>query len=632
MRISLSEVKNTNNYKNVQNSAYVSNSILLSMPIVDTVSFKGIDEPYQNGLPIAELRRRTSPECFEEISLLGLNTPEFEGLLLGDKTALAHLTKAAYALDKVYQKQDHPSNIGYRTWLRDKELEDDEASTLAIKLYDGQKGIIATDHNGQKINLMKGEKEYLGCGVWPFNIKIEEIKQIINKMLDDNQIDEVKSILSARTVVKRDKNKLKGVDYTQEYRAEYQEVVTELEAAAKTSTNTEFSKYLYSMADALIERNPLTEAKSDILWARIQDAPLEFSITRESYADSITDELLKDSKLAARLKAKGISARPKDFIGCRVGIVNPKGTVELREMELYSHLIRENMPYKNMYQQQESLSKQTTVDVDLVALTGESGAYRSGIATAQNLPNSGCLALDMGGWSKNVHHRQLRFRKLDILKRVAHEILVPELSRSLDLNGYYKFVQIHERTHSEGPQIKESHLGSARSVIEELKADMGIDVVRTLAQKGYFADKQRKDTYVGFVVDLFYQLSNKPSLDDAHRVRALMQINHYIESGAIILKKKSQGLMSVLDSKRVVDIDFERFEAATRELLEKAVKIQINDNALEAKDLIDKKFVWTSGIESISKSVREVFTTLHAKIKAPLAEALLRSESKYWRV
>lgn len=630
MRISLSEVKNTTNYKNVQNSACVSNSTLLSMPIFDTISFKGIDEPYQNGLSITELKRRTAPEYFEEISLLGLNTPEFEGLLLGDKTALAHLTKAAYVLDKVYQKQDHPSNIGYRTWLRDKELEDDEASTLAIKLYDGQKGIIATDHNGQKINLMKGEKEYLGCGVWPFNIKIEEIKQIINKMLDDNQIDEVKSILSSRTVVKRDKNKLKGIDYTQEYRAEYQEAVAELEAAAKTSTNPEFSKYLYSMADALIERNPLTEAKSDMLWARIQDAPLEFSITRESYADSITDELLKDSKLAARLKAKRISAQPKDFIGCRVGIVNPKGTAELKEMELYSHLIQENMPYKNMYPRLES--KQTTVDVDLVALTGESGAYRGGIATAQNSPNTGCLALEMGGWSKNVHHRQLRFRKFDILKRVAHEILVPELSKGLDLKGYYKFVQIHERTHSEGPQVKESHLGSARSVIEELKADMGIDVVRTLAQKGYFGDKQRKGTYVGFVVDLFYQLSNKPSLDDAHRVRALMQINHYIDSGAIILKKKSQGLMSVLDSKRVVDIDFEKFETATRELFEKAVKIQINDNALEAKDLIDKKFVWTSGIDSISKSVREVFTTLHAKIKAPLAEDLLRLESRYWRI
>lgn len=628
MRVGSVEVRNIKNNLNVRNSRGIQSPSIALSHGVDTVSFSGrdsIDEPFRIGLSLNELRTRTSPEYFEEIQLLGTNSSEFEGLILGDKMAVSHLTRAAYILDEVYQKQDHPSNIDFRNWLGEKALEGDESAELAAKLYAGAKGIITTDNSGQKVNLMKGEKELAGCGVWPFNIKIDEIKQILNKMLDDNQIEEVRAILSPRTVVKRDKSKLRAIDYAEEYKEEYKAAALELEEAAKRSTNEQFNEYLRYQAAALRAKGPTTEAYADKKWSELQDTPLEFTIARESYAETVTDTLLKDTVFAARLKAKGIVAQSKEFIGCRVGIVNKKGTDELLKMRKYLHLIPANMPLRDSYKQNLSRGKQTMVDVDLIALAGDSGAYRAGIGLAQNLPNRGSLALDMGSGTRNVHHRQIRFRKQKILEKLAEQILVPELAENFNSQGYHWFVQAHESTHNAGPNIIESHIGNYRSILEECKADMGIDIFREFVKAGFYTPKQKQEAFTAFIVDLFWQLSGKPDLDDAHRVRAVMQINHYIEEGAIIVKKKKEGLSGLFDSQKTIDIDFTRMEAATRSLFEKVVKVQLSDNYAAAESLVKEKFKWTKDMEAISKTVKEVYATLNAVIKSPLAESLLNS-------
>lgn len=102
----------------------------------------------------------------------------------------------------------------------------------------------------------------------------------------------------------------------------------------------------------------------------------------------------------------------KIFSAGRVGIVNKEGTEALLKIKDFLPDLAANMPYNDEYEQnisQNSDVKQTMVDVDIVVLAGDVGAYRAGITLAENLPNDDKLSLTIGGGRRNVYHRQIRF-------------------------------------------------------------------------------------------------------------------------------------------------------------------------------------------------------------------------------
>ena len=92
------------------------------------------------------------------------------------------------------------------------------------------------------------------------------------------------------------------------------EIADELEAAAKTSTNADFNEYLELQAKALRTADPMLDAYADKKWATLQDTPLEYTITREQYADRMTGTVLEDEKLDKMLKDAGITPESKDAL------------------------------------------------------------------------------------------------------------------------------------------------------------------------------------------------------------------------------------------------------------------------------------------------------------------------------
>lgn len=59
----------------------------------------------------------------------------------------------------------------------------------------------AIDTMSNKINLAKGIVEYPGKGVYPEDLSKEEFHSILTKMLNEGKIEEVKNILTQRSVV-----------------------------------------------------------------------------------------------------------------------------------------------------------------------------------------------------------------------------------------------------------------------------------------------------------------------------------------------------------------------------------------------------------------------------------------------
>lgn len=562
-----------------------------------------------------ELEKRTSKDYLNTKKMLSPNAPEYLELADGDKKALKHLVRAAYILEKINMQIDNPHNLDFKAFL-EKEIENgNEDAKLTKILFDAQKGINAIDTMSNKINLAKGLTEHLGKGVYPEDLSKEEFHAILTKMINEGKIDDVKKNLTQRSIVERNGDELIGIDYIDKFKEDFAKMADELDLARETSTNADFNEYLELQAKALRKADPMLDAYADKKWATLQDTPLEFTITRENYEDEMTGTIVENKELSELLKAHEITPTPKDFLGGRVGIVNQKGTEALMAIKKYLPELAKNMPFADEYEQNISTTgdtKQTMVDVDLVAVAGDVGAYRGGITLAENLPNDDKMSLKIGGGRRNVYHRQIRFiSNVAKLQERLDEILDKEQHKYYLDEADHWFTIGHENAHSLGPKKACETLGKYRNIIEENKADMGsLAFVDLLTELGMYTEEQRKQIIVTTVADNF--LKSKPTLSQAHRVRTVMQNKYFAERGAY----------DIIDGKIHVNID--KVVPIAKEMLSEIIRIQIDGDFDKAEKYVLDNFVWTDNMELIAQKLQKVSKYLNGRTESPLAELLLK--------
>ena len=570
---------------------------------------------FELNLSMEELQKRTDKDYLTTKKMLKCDAPEYLELTQGDKDTLKHLVKAAYILEKINMQIDCHHNLEFKEFL-EKEIEQgNEQAKLTKILFDAQKGMNAIDTMSNKINLAKGIKELPGKGVYPEDLSKEEFHSILTKMINEGKIEEVKKILTQRSVVERNGDELVGIDYIDKFKDDFSKMADEIDKAAETSTNADFTEYLKLQAKALRTADPMLDAYADKKWATLQDTPLEFTITRENYEDEMTGTIVENKELSELLEKHGIKPIPKDFLGGRAGIVNKKGTEALMAIKKYLPILAKNMPYADEYEQNinpNSDAKQTMVDVDLVAVTGDVGAYRGGITLAENLPNDDKLSLTIGGGRRNVYHRQIRFisdikklqERLDaILDKEQHKYYLDEADHWFTIG--------HENAHSLGPKKACETLGKYRNIIEENKADMGsLAFVDLLTELGMYTEEQRKQIIVTTIADNF--LKSKPTLSQAHRVRTVMQNKYFAQRGAY----------DIIDG--IIHVNIDKVVPIAKEMLSEIVRIQIEGDFDKAEKYVLDNFVWTDNMELIAQKLQKVSKTLNGRTEAELAEKLLK--------
>lgn len=570
---------------------------------------------FELNLTMEELEKRTSKDYLMTKKMLKADAPEYLELAEGDKKALKHLVKAAYILEKINMQIDCHHNLEFKAFLEEEIKKGNKQAELTKILFDAQKGMNAIDTMSNKINLAKGIVEYPGKGVYPEDLSKEEFHSILTKMINEGKIEEVKKILTQRSVVERSGDELIGIDYIDKFKEDFSKMADEIEKASEVSTNEDFNEYLKLQAKALRQADPMLDAYADKKWATLQDTPLEFTITRENYEDEMTGTIAENKELSELLEKNGIKATPKDFLGGRVGIVNKKGTEALMAIKKYLPTLAQNMPFADEYEQNinpNSDAKQTMVDVDLVAVTGDVGAYRGGITLAENLPNDDKLSLTIGGGRRNVYHRQIRFisdmkklqERLDaILDKEQHKYYLDEADHWFTIG--------HENAHSLGPKKACETLGKYRNIIEENKADMGsLAFVDLLTELGMYTEEQRKQIIVTTIADNF--LKSKPTLSQAHRVRTVMQNKYFSERGAY----------DIIDGKIHVNID--KVVPIAKEMLSEIVRIQIEGDFDKAEKYVLDNFIWTDNLELIAQKLQKINKTLNGRTESELAEKLLK--------
>lgn len=570
---------------------------------------------FELNLSMEELEKRTHKDYLITKKFLKPDAPEYLELADGDKQALKYLVKAANCIGKINMQLDCHDNVDFEKYLIAEIAKGNRQAELTKILFDAQKGMNAIDTMSTKINLAKCIVELPGKGVYPKDLSKEEFHNILTKMVNEGKIDEVKKILTQRSVVERRGEYLVGIDYIDKFRNEFEQAAQELEKAAEVSTNEDFNEYLRLQAKAFHTADPMLDAYADKKWATLQDTPLEFTVTRENYEDEMTGTIVENIELKALLDKYGICPTPKDFLGGRVGIVNKKGTEALMAIKKYLPEIAKNMPFADEYEQNISPdkdTKQTMVDVDMVQASGDVGEYRGGITLAENLPNDDKLSLQIGGGRRNVYHRQIRFvsdvkklqERLDaILDKDQHQYYLNEADHWFTIG--------HENAHSLGPKKGCEGLGKYRNIIEENKADMGaLAFVDLLTELGMYTEEQRKQMIVTFIADNF--LKSKPTLSQAHRVRTVMQNNYFANRSAYEL----------VDGKIHVHID--KVVPIAKEMLAEIIRIQINEKFEEAEKYVNDNFVWSDNMEVIAQKLQKINKALNGRLETKLADELTK--------
>lgn len=542
-----------------------------------------------------------------KINLVGKDFAAYMALEEGDKKALKYLVRAAKIMNEVSLEQDNPLNRTLKKQLEHDAINNSHAAK-ALRLFNSFNG--AAGHNGidqDPIEIFEGIKLLPGKNFYPEDLKPEEFHNILIKMLKSGKQDEVRKILSARTMVRRQGDELAAIDYTEYFANEFSRIANELELAAHYSTNSEFNEFLQWQAQALLQNNEDMDMLADKHWALMQNTPLEFTISRENYDDEITGTVFDNSELSELLNDMNIEPIAKDMLGARVGIVNQEGTALLLSFKEQMKTLAKLMPLTDRYTQyiaQGDTLKQTMVDVDLVALCGDFAQCRGGITIAENLPNDDKLSIKMGGGRRNVYHRQVRFSyDAERDKKLLAALVADEFHQYYDHNAEHIYVIGHENGHSLGPDSSyKDALGNYRHTIEENKADVvSIAMMPEYVKSGVIDEIMLKKIYTTWII----RSLSKSKPVESHRVADLIHINYLLKHGAI-----------TFNSENKIEIYFDKLPKVINKLLEETIEVQLSRSPNFAKRWIDKYTLWEDLHIYIAQTLQNLGVKNYIEIEA----------------
>lgn len=541
------------------------------------------------------------------IELISKDFKAYQDLPDGDKKALEHLIRAAEIINDVALEQDHPLNAELKKALA-LSAETSSHAAKALQLFNSLNGVAGFNGEDPKpVQIFKEISLLPGRNFYPKDLSVTEFHNILLKMAELGQIETIRQILCARTMVRRDGELLKAIDYTKYFEKQFSDIANELEAAAYYATEHEFKDFLSWQAQAFLQNNPDMDMLADKHWAVLQNNRLEFTISRENYEDEMTGTVFDNPELVEIIRSNQIDVVAKDTLGARVGLVNKEGTqMILDSKKTLSHLAHW-MPLNEQYTQQ-SVSKddlkQTMADVDLITLSGDYAMCRGGITTAQNLPNGDKLSVKTGGGRRNVYHRQVRLSTdKPRTQKLLDALVSKELHPYFDQEKLHDFVIGHENGHSLGPDnsYKDS-LGSYRHIIEELKADIvSVAAMSEIADTFNTYDLETlKKIYTTWAVSLF--LKARP-VSEPHRIADLIQFNYCLSHGVFRFGEDQK-----------LNIDFEKLPHIMYTLLEEIIKVQLSKSAPTAKNFIERYTEWGKWSKYIADVQKSLGTKPYIRI------------------
>jgi hypothetical protein len=189
--------------------------------------------------------------------------------------------------------------------------------------------------------------------------------------------------------------------------------------------------------------------------------------------------------------------------------------------------------------------------------------------------------------------------------RLAFEAaLEPKHHAEFSAEGGFYRVLWHEIGHYLGPdrdqrgrELDEA-LQEHAATFEEFKADLvSLFLGRQLRARGYYTDKTLRNLYASGVLRMLNKTRPRP--DQAYGVMQLMQLNWFLEKGALVYTPAT----------RKLSVRYDRYHAAAASLIAEVLKIQYEGDRAAAERFIARWTKWDERHESIARAMRDTETS-----------------------
>ncbi|MEZ5287224.1 MAG: hypothetical protein R2712_20965 [Vicinamibacterales bacterium] len=460
---------------------------------------------------------------------------DLTGLAASERTALAHLVRAAQVMDALFLRQVWAGN---ETRLYD--LVDDESPVGRARLHAFviNKGPWSRlDHNEAFLAGVPAKPP--SANFYPPDATREEVERWIGGL---SPAERTRATGFFTTIRRGADGRLAAVPYSVEYQGELALAASHLREAAKATTDASLRAFLEARAAAFGTDDYYD---SDVKWMELSSAIEPTIGPYEVYEDEWFN-----------------------YKAAFEAFITVKDEAESQQLQRFAgalQSIEDHLPIDAAYRNPRLGALAPIAVVNTVFSSGD--ANRGVQTAAFNLPNDERVIREKG--SKRVMLKNNQRAKFDtVLVPISRIALSPADQGRVDFDAFFTHILMHELMHGLGPHdirvggrttTVRQELKETYSAIEEAKADIsGLFALQFLVDQGQLDKKFEETMYVTFLASAFRSI--RFGVNEAHGRGQAIQLNYLLDAGAVTVG--ADGTFAV-DAARVKDA----VTALTREFM-----------------------------------------------------------------
>ncbi|PTL84002.1 hypothetical protein [Vitiosangium sp. GDMCC 1.1324] len=504
-------------------------------------------QPTPSRMPNAtELKRATARFAPVDIQADLSKLPENE------RRALAKITLAAKVMDPLFLRQVWAGN---ETLLLDLLKDNSELGRERLHAFLLNKGPWSRlDHNAPFIPGVPAKPAE--GNFYPAGASKADIEAWVKTLPEAQQ----KEATGFFTTLRRDTSgKFISVPYSVEYQGELALAAQLLREAAELTAQPTLKAFLSKRADGFLSNDYYP---SEVAWMEL-DASIEPTVgPYEVYEDEWFN----------------YKAAFEAFIGLRDDAETQKLAKFSGELQALENALPIDPKLRNP-------KLGALAPIRVVNSIFSSGDGNRGVQTAAyNLPNDERVAAEKG--TKRVMLKNIQEAKFQrVLVPIAQVALPTKDRKDVSFDAFFTHILMHELMHGLGPHnitvegkqttVRQA-LQASSSAIEEAKADIsGLWALQQLVDKGVIDKDMERTMYTTFLASAFRSI--RFGINEAHGKGIALQLNHFLDTGAVVVNK--DGTFAVVPGKIK-----ESVIALTKQLME----LQASGSRANAESLLEK--------------------------------------------
>ncbi|WP_375767701.1 hypothetical protein NR798_39430 [Archangium gephyra] len=380
------------------------------------------------------------------------------------------------------------------------------------------------------------------------------------------------------TTIRRDTaGKFVSVPYSVEYQGELAQAAQLLREAAELTTQPTLKAFLVKRAEGFLSNDYYP---SEVAWMEL-DASIEPTVgPYEVYEDEWFN----------------YKAAFEAFIGLR----DDAETQKLAKFSGELQGLENNLPIDPKLRNPKLGA---LAPIRVVNSIFSSGDGNRGVQTAAyNLPNDERVAAEKG--TKRVMLKNIQEAKFQRVLLPIVQVALPAKDRKdVSFDAFFTHILMHELMHGLGPHnitvegkqttVRQA-LQASSSAIEEAKADIsGLWALQQLVDKGVLSKDLERTMYTTFLASAFRSI--RFGINEAHGKGIALQLNHFLDTGAVVVNK--DGTFTVVPGKIKESVN-----ALTKQLME----LQASGNRASAESLLEKMGVVRPEVKRVLDKLSKV--------------------------